>query len=550
MKKGRPKSIYHKLKTEEVEVTVLDSLGNKVPGQTKIINKNRVIFIPDTTVKHAKVQVVGEKDDIDPLWKQVMERTILALMGTKNIRLTYSVNDATSLPGYRYNSDLFGMHKMQDGTYAPGYAFALGWQEDLESLIERAKDGDWLMKDTLLIQNVGNTHNETYSIKAQIQPFKGVRLDLSGDRRMSNSKNTQLYYLQPEDIFEARNNTDRGSFSISFNMIRTSFVSLKTTADNSVEDPLFITFLNKRLEVAKALAYDRYNDDPQHYTLSYTTDPNSENLGYPDGYGKFQQDVMVATFLAVYSGANPTKYAKNKSFFLKVPYPNWRVSITGLTNIGLIKHYFRTFTISHSYASSYSINSYTTNLNYNPVTDDGFSYIKDMADNFYPQYDFLGVVLDERFSPLIGIDATMVNSLMLRLEVKKSRTITLNISNAQINEMIGTDYTIGSGYRIKNLKINVKAGGFSKTFNSDLNIRLDFNMRKQLSVINTIADRRSQITTGNANYSIDLTADYALGPRFNVSLFYRHNINKVIVGSSFTTQQIKFGIRVRFSLAQ
>jgi len=550
LKKGRPKSIYHKLKTEEVEVTVLDSLGNKVPGQTKIINKNRVVFIPDTTIKHAQIKVEGTREDIDPLWKQVMERTLLALMGTKNIRFTYSINDATSLPGYRYNADFLGLHKMSDGTYAPGYAFALGWQEDLNTLIERAKEGDWLMKDTLLIQNIGSTHNENYSIKAQIQPFKGVKLDLSGDRRMSSNKGSQLYYLQSEDIFVTRNNTDRGSYSMSFNMIKTAFIPLKTNAQNNLEDPLFITFLNKRLEVAKSLAYDRAHADPAHYSVSYVTDPNSVNRGYPEGYGPFQQDVLVSTFLAVYSGSNPTKYAKNKSFFMNIPYPNWRLSITGLTNFGLIKHFFKTLTISHAYASSYSINSFTTNLNYNPVTDDGFSYIKDMAGNFYPQYDFLGVVLDERFSPLIGIDATMVNSLMLRIEVKKSRTVTLNISNAQINEMLGTDYTVGSGYRIKNLKINVKAGGFNKTFNSDLNIRLDFNMRKQLSVINTIADKMSQVTNGNTTYSIDLTADYALGPRFNVSLFYKHNINKVIVGSGFTTQQIKFGIKVRFSLAQ
>ena len=550
LKKGKPKSIYHKLKTEEVDVIVLDSLGKQVPGTTKIINKNRVVFIPDTTIKHAQIKVEGTKEEIDPLWKQVMERTILALMGTKNIRITYSINEATALPGYRYNSDFFGLQKMDNNSYAPGVAFALGWQEDIDALLERAKEGNWFVKDTLLIQNISYTHNENLNIRAQIQPFKGVRIDLSGDRRTSNNYGTQLYYLQPEDMFVTRNNTNNGNFSISFNMIKTSFISLKTNTQNNVVNPLFITFLNKRLEVAKALAYNRANKDPQHYSISYNTNINSINLGYPEGYGPFQQDVMVATFLAVYSGANTDRYAKNNNMFLNIPYPNWRISITGLTNFGLIKHYFRTLTISHSYTSSYSINSFTTNLNYSPLSEDGFSYIKDMAGNFYPEYDFLGVVLDERFSPLIGIDATMNNSLMIRLEIKKSRTINLNISNAQINEIIGTDYTIGSGYRLKNLKINIKAGGFNKTFNSDLNIRFDFNMRKQMSIINTIADRMTQVTSGNSIYSIDLIADYALGPQFNLSLFYRHNINKIIVGNSFTTQQIKFGIRARFSLAQ
>jgi cell surface protein SprA len=556
-KKGKPKSIYHKLKTVDVEIIVTDSTGKKINGKTKIINKNRLVFIPDTTVKHARVQIQGTKEDVDPLWKQIMERTLLALMGTKNIRATYSVSEATSVPGYKYRADIVGMQKIFNGNYAPGEQFILGWQEDINSLLDRATHEEWLVKDTLLIHNIGHTDNKNLDLKASIEPFKGVRVDLSANRTMSHSQTVQLYYLYDQDEFNPMNSADRGNFSMSFNMIRTAFSSIKTSsmagANSSAtgESELFNRFLDKRLEVAKAMAYNRAHN-LSTYSVSYNQDPSSQNYGYPDGYGPYQQDVMVATFLAVYSGNNPTKFANNKDFFLSIPYPNWRVNITGLTNYSLIKHYFRTLTITHAYTSTFSINSFTTNLNFQPIDEnhDNFSEVRDMVGNFYPKYDFMGVVLDERFSPLFNIDATMNNSLLARIEVKKARQVALNVSNGQINETQNTEYTVGSGYRIKNLKITVKSKSWNKTFNSDLDLRLDLSMRKQLNIINRIEDRLTQVTTGMIIYTIKFTADYALGPRFTLRLFYDHNINKSVVGYPYTNAQARFGVSVRFSLAQ
>ncbi len=549
-KKGKPKSVYHRLKTEDVAITVTDSAGKKISGKTKIINKNRLVFISDTTIKNAKIQVVGTREDVDPLWKQIMERSILAMMGIKNIRATYSVNQATSIPGYRYKSQLIGMQKLASGLYAPGPYFIVGWQENLDSLIRNATDQSWLVKDTSLIQNIGNTNNVNLDLKASIQPFKGVKIDLTATRSISNSTSKQLYYRYNTNDFEIRNSSDRGNFNITFNTIKTSFKGLKRDPiTNELESPLFIEFLNKRLEVAKAMAYKRRNNDPNNYSANIINNHSSVNNGYPDGYGPFQQDVMIATFLAVYSGNNPTTFAKAKDFFLSIPYPNWRVSITGLTNYKLIKHYFRTFTISHAYTSTFSINSYTTNLLYNP-NESGFSYVRDMVGNFYPKYDMLGVTIDERFSPLINIDATMNNSLLARVEIRKNRTITLSTSNGQINEMNGTEYTVGSGYRFKSLKITVKAGGWNKTFDSDLDLRLDLSMRKQVNIINRIQERLSQVTSGTVIYTIKFTADYALGPQFTVRLFYDHTINKSVINYPPLTANARFGVSVRFSLAQ
>ena len=51
----------------------------------------------------------------------------------------------------------------------------------------------------------------------------------------------------------------------------------------------------------------------------------------------------------------------------------------------------RSLNLQHTYRSSYTVGSYATNLNYLATTD-GFSYIKDLADNFVPAYDFNSVI--------------------------------------------------------------------------------------------------------------------------------------------------------------
>lgn len=64
--------------------------------------------------------------------------------------------------------------------------------------------------------------------------------------------------------------------------------------------------------------------------------------------------------------------------FKRIPLPNWDITYDGLTKPQLFKKYFRTFTLNHSYKSTFNIGTFQTNLLYDPevpALDPGGNFI-------------------------------------------------------------------------------------------------------------------------------------------------------------------------------
>ena len=57
---------------------------------------------------------------------------------------------------------------------------------------------------------------------------------------------------------------------------------------------------------------------------------------------------------------------------------------------------------------------------------------------------------------------TWKNSLITKLEIKKNRTLNLSLSNNQLTEIKGSEYIIGTGYRLKDLEFRFRSGGRGK----------------------------------------------------------------------------------------
>ena len=64
----------------------------------------------------------------------------------------------------------------------------------------------------------------------------------------------------------------------------------------------------------------------------------------------------------------------------------------------------------------------------------------------------------KQFSPLIKVDMTWKNSLITKLEIKKNRTLNLSLSNNQLTRIKGSEYIIGTGYRVKDLEFRFRSG--------------------------------------------------------------------------------------------
>ena len=139
---------------------------------------------------------------------------------------------------------------------------------------------------------------------------------------------------------------------------------------------------------------------------------------------------------------------------------------------------------------------------------------------------------------------TWKNSLITKLEIKKNRTLNLSLSNNQLTEIKGSEYVIGTGYRVKDLEFRFRSGGRGKKISSDLDLKLDLNIRNNETVIRKIVENDEQTTMGQQTISIKFSADYVVNSRLNLKMFY----DKVITNPFITTTYPGAITNYRFSL--
>jgi cell surface protein SprA len=181
----------------------------------------------------------------------------------------------------------------------------------------------------------------------------------------------------------------------------------------------------------------------------------------------------------------------------------------------------------------------------------GFVNSRDLNNNFIPGMVVQNVAISERFSPLIGLDATwMIKSkgrpqgLITKFEYKKDRSAALSLNNNQVTEILGNEWVIGTGYKFSQVKLP-----FGKLEPNDLNIRVDISFRDNLTVIRKVTEKTNQATAGQRVVSIRSSADYNLNKYLVVSFYYDQTLNTPKVTTSFPTGNLSTGIRLRFNLA-
>jgi cell surface protein SprA len=276
---------------------------------------------------------------------------------------------------------------------------------------------------------------------------------------------------------------------------------------------------------------------------------NQTHGDYPDGYSNTHQDVMLPAFLAAYAGGKADNIGLDP--FLKIPLPNWTIRYKGLSNVSFLKQYVRSAMINHAYQSTYAVSNFKSNANYNFDQEDemGNSFARYDANNlFIPKYEIGSVTLEERFNPLIGIDISWVNMMSTKLEYRRTRLITLAFANSQISEAYKKEWVIGFGYKFAQLPFNIKtASGVTRT-KSDLDLRVDFVINDDKTILREIEELYNEISAGQRSYSIKSTADYQISQRFKVRLYYNHNITNPLISTSYRTSNIKFGVTVSMGL--
>ena len=153
----------------------------------------------------------------------------------------------------------------------------------------------------------------------------------------------------------------------------------------------------------------------------------------------------------------------------------------------------------------------------------------------------------EQFSPLLGMDLTLANNIMVKLEIKKDRNVSLSLANNQITEIKGTEIVIGSGYTWKKLQLPFKFGK-KKLDPSDLRLRLDISIRDNKTITRKIIENQNQATAGQRMISIKFSGDYNITKQLMIRLYFDRITNKPFISTSFPTANTNAGFALRFQL--
>ncbi len=438
----------------------------------------------------------------------------------KRLNLNYSENRGIVLPGYTQSVGFIGSAR-------PTLGFVFGSQADVR--FEAARNG-WLTSFGDFNEQYIERTNKQLNLTATAQPMRDLTIDLSADRRYSNSyqENYEIDFSQ-ENPYRSLTPNNFGNFSISTMMIGTVFgKSDEFTSEN------FEKFKENRITIANRLVSDR-SQSPGILDAD----------GFPEFYGKTQQDVLLPAFFAAYTGQSVDRV--NLDIFRQIPIPNWNIKYTGLMRNKWFKKQFKRFSLQHGYRASYSINSFQTNLERQQFIKDGLSPIDTENNDLLPELILNNVVLTDQFNPLMRIDFEMQNSVSILAEVRTDRALALSFDNNLMTEINGKEYTLGLGYRIKDVQFVTNIGGNKTRLKGDLNLKADVSLRDNITIIRNLDIDNNQITSGQNLLSIKFTADYALSKNLNVLFFYDHSFSQFAVSTAFPQTTINTGFTLRYN---
>ncbi|GAA4234852.1 cell surface protein SprA [Postechiella marina] len=459
---------------------------------------------------------------------KLLNAGIDVLTSIKRITLNYSENNGTFLPGYLQSPGFVG-------TLKPTLGYTFGSQSDIRYLAARR---GWLTVFPEFNQQYTETHTKQLDVSANLEPVKDLKIDLVANRAYYENftENYRVDVVGNSYEYNALTPNTFGNFNISTLLIKTAF-----SKSDEVTSDAFNDFRDNRLTVARRLAAEKGAD---------VNDVDDE--GYPKGFGKNSQAVLLPSFLAAYTGkdANDVKLGA----FRDVPIPNWDLKYTGFMKMKWFKERFKRFSVTHGYRSVYTINQFQTNLDYtapnyalayndaNQVAES-----KDQSGNYKNETLYSNINLSEMFSPLVRIDFEMKNSIKILAEIQKDRMLSLSFDNNLLTEIQGNEYIFGLGYRIKDVRIKSQLAGPKKRIVSDLNMKADISVRDNKTIIRYLDLENNQVTSGQTIWGLKYSADYSFSKNLTGIFYFDYSFSEYAISTAFPQTTIRSGFTLRYN---
>lgn len=530
-----------------------DNLDQNKPNDTTIVIKPRAEVIKglsgskkkDALHKWRQQKRLARKQKRDN--KQIegpggaVKTAVGVVTMVKRVSVNYSANFNSRVPGYTDSARILGSNfkSMQ-----PGLDYVFGKQPDTAWLNKKAAQGV-ITRDSNFNLLYTQDFEQRMSITAQLEPFKEFVIDLNLDKSFTKNYSELFKDTIGTGDFNHLSPLAGGGFSVSYISFQTLFAKTKATEVSET----FKKFQDSRLLIAQRLS--KLNP---YYTGGTTAD------GFPLGYGRYAQDVLIPAFLSAYTNKDPNSVSlidqsnaniKSNPFSGIKPLPNWRVTFTGLTKIPAIANIFSNVTLSHSYSSTLSMNTFTSALlYYDPFHYGAPAFVDTISGNYVPFYLVPNLTIQEQFAPLFGIDVTTTNQTSLRFEYKKSRQLSLSLIDYQLSEVRSTEWSFGGSLRQRGVHLPFKFPFVKETeAGNDINFNLDLSMRDDVQSNSRLDQANAYGTGGQKVTVIQPSIDMVLSNRVNLKLYFDQQRVKPYISTSAPVTSTRAGLQIRISLA-
>ena len=511
-------------------------------------------------------------------WYTAAQAGARFLMMLRNVSVSYRNTYNLALPGFLPQvGDMLGQRRL-GGAFTPGVDFGFGLVGD--SYIDKAKERGWLLMADSVSTPATTATTEDVQVKATLEPFSDLKIDVNLSRNMNRTKSIQYMYT-------GNPTTQTGNFTMTTISIKSAFGS-RGNASNGYRSKAFDRFRSYLPVVQKRV-------EAQYMGLEYpagvghtgTFDPAK---GTVDTYSS---DVMIPAFLAAYTGGNVNKKSLDVFPSLLRMLPNWAVSYKGLSTLPWVRDHFKSVAVTHGYKSVYNVGAFNTYSSWvEAFAGSPLGFMENtITDSYQPSsmYNISTVSINESFTPLAGLKLTFMNNMTLNLEYRTTRAITLSMTSAQVNETSSKDMVVGWGYKIADFKFSSLWGGARKsasakasksshkrTPNSSrssadkenkntqtaksatrggiahaLNLSFNFSFRNQDALRRDIQTGLSEATGGNRAVKTSFQASYDMSRYVTMSLYYdRQRNNPLLSSSSYPTITQDFGFTMAFKLTR
>lgn len=557
-------TVNHGKKSKRLTVTAKTKDGKAYKLNYKVIDDNKILIKNQDSVQ-IKLSVTPKQPLDKQWWYSPAQSAARFLMMVRNVSISYRNQYSMSLPGFIPNiGDAFGQRT--GSVLSPGLDFAFGLSGD--SYVQKAYDNGWLLCNDSVATPATSNSSEDLQLKVTLEPLRDLKIDLNASRTVTKAHSIQYMY-------SGMPTTQSGTFSMTTMSLRSALEGMGN-ADNGYASKSFSRFCAS-IDGFRDRVQARYANTlyPAGTTSAEGTDLSGTAYNPELGMvNKYSADVLIPAFLSAYTGGSDLDIFPT----LKRMLPNWSLRYSGLGKLPWLRDHFKSVNLSHTYKSVFSVGSYSSYSTYKEFMD-GRGFITDATtSNPVPSsmYNISTVSINEAFSPLLGLDVTLLNGLTCKVEYRTTRVLSLSMTSVQVNEALSKDWVIGAGYKISNFnlfggaspKVKKAQAGKGKGqkdnqkqtatntrgrtgVNHDLNLRLDISFRKQASITRDIATVTSSASSGNSAFKMSFMADYTLSRLLTLSAYYDRQTNTpLLASSSYPTTTQDFGLSLKFSLTR